>query len=82
MYHGREEEALEVLAIMSANGDASDPVVMTQYKQVSDTVAYEKVNKASNNWIDAFRTRSNRKRILLACSCAVIGNMSGSGIIS
>ncbi|KAK5023437.1 hypothetical protein LTS07_009312 [Exophiala sideris] len=82
MYHGREEEALEVLAIMSANGDTTDPVVMTQYKQVYDTVVFEKSNKASQNWLDAFRTPTNRKRMMLACSCAVIGNISGSGIIS
>lgn len=82
MMNGREEEALDVLAIMSANGNASDSVVVTQFKQVSETVAFERSNKASQNWIDAFRTPINRKRMLLACSCAVIGNMSGSGIIS
>ncbi|KIW56170.1 hypothetical protein PV05_04849 [Exophiala xenobiotica] len=82
MYHGREEEALEVLAIMAANGDKSHPVVVTQYKQVYDTVTFEKTNKASQNWLDAFRTRNSRRRMMLACSCAIIGNMSGSGIIS
>ncbi|KAJ9500549.1 hypothetical protein H2202_003765 [Exophiala xenobiotica] len=82
MYHGRQEEALEVLAIMGANGDKSDPVVVTQYKQIYDTVTFEQTNKASQNWMDAFRTRNNRRRIMLACSCAIIGNMSGSGIIS
>jgi MFS family permease len=82
MYHGRQEEALEVLAIMGANGDKSDPVVVTQYKQIYDTVTFEQTNKASQNWMNAFRTRNNRRRIMLACSCAIIGNMSGSGIIS
>jgi len=82
MYHDRPVEALEVLAIMSADGDASDAVVLTQFQQISDTVAFEKANKASQNWFDAVKTRQNRKRTLLACSCAVFGNMSGSGIIS
>lgn len=82
MMQGRKEEALDVLAIMSANGDANDPVTLTQFQQVSETVEYEKENKASQNWIDAFKTKTNRKRMLLACSCAVFGNVSGSGIIS
>lgn len=82
MFHGHEAEALEVLALMSADGDINDPVVVTQYRQVYDTVAFEKVNKASQSWLEPFRTRTNRRRMMLACSCALIGNMSGSGIIS
>ncbi|EXJ85339.1 hypothetical protein A1O1_05703 [Capronia coronata CBS 617.96] len=82
MYHDREAEALEVFAIMAADGDVSDPVVVTQFRQVHETVLFEKEHKASNNWLDAVKTHNNRKRMLLACSCAVIGNMSGSGIVS
>ncbi|EXJ92603.1 hypothetical protein A1O3_01155 [Capronia epimyces CBS 606.96] len=82
VYHGREAEALEVLAIMAADGDVSDPVVITQFKQVCDTVAFEKANKPSQSWLDTVKTRNSRKRMILACSCAVFGNMSGSGIIS
>jgi MFS family permease len=82
MWQGREAEALEVLAIMSSNGNKRDPVVLTQFQQVSETVAFEKEHKPAQNWLDAFKTRNSRRRMLLACSCAVIGNMSGSGIIS
>ena len=82
MMQNRKAEALEVLALMAKDGDIEDPVVVTQYKQIDETVEYEKQNKASQNWLDAFRTKSNRKRMVLACSCAVFGNMSGSGIIS
>jgi MFS family permease len=82
MMKGREAEALDTLAVMGANGNALDPIVVTQFKQISETVAFEKSNKASQNWVDAFSTKNNRKRMMLACSCAVFGNMSGSGIIS
>jgi MFS family permease len=82
MYNDRQDEALEVLAIMSANGDITDPVVITQYHQICDTIAYEKKNRPSQNWADAVKTPQDRRRMMLACSCAVIGNMSGSGIIS
>lgn len=81
MYHDRQDEALEVLAIMSANGDITDTVVITQYHQITDTIAFEKANKPSQNWLDAFKTPQNRRRMLLACSCAIFGNLSGSGII-
>ncbi|KUJ12605.1 MFS sugar transporter-like protein [Mollisia scopiformis] len=82
MYQDRQDEALEVLAIMAANGDTSDAVVVTQYHQIADTIAWEKANKPSINWLDAFRTPQSRRRMILACSCAIFGNMSGSGIIS
>jgi MFS family permease len=82
MMKGREGEALDALAVMGANGNTSDPVVVTQFKQIAETVAFERKNKASQNWADAFRTKNNRKRMMLACSCAVFGNISGSGIIS
>jgi hypothetical protein len=71
MYKGRQEEALEVLAIMAVDGDIFDAVVITQYHQVADTIAYEKSNAPSLNWLDAFKTPQNRKRIILACSCAI-----------
>lgn len=82
MYQDRQEEALEVLAIMAADGDTSNAVVVTQYHQIADTIAYEKANRPSLNWLDAFKTPQNRKRMILACSCAIFGNMSGSGIVS
>jgi hypothetical protein len=82
MYKDRQEEALEVLASMAADGDTLNAVVMTQYHQIADTIAFEKTNKPSINWLDAFKTPRSRKRMVLACSCAIFGNMSGSGIIS
>jgi hypothetical protein len=81
MYKDRQE-ALEVLAIMAADGDTSNAVVMTQYRQIADTIAFGKTNKASINWLDAFRTPQSRRRMILAYSCAIFGNMSERGIIS
>ncbi|KAF8851332.1 MFS general substrate transporter [Acephala macrosclerotiorum] len=76
------KEALEVLAIMAADGDTNNPVVVTQFLQIKDTIAWERGNKPSINWADAFQTPQSRRRMILACSCAIFGNMSGSGIIS
>ncbi|RMD43108.1 hypothetical protein DV735_g1992, partial [Chaetothyriales sp. CBS 134920] len=82
MFKGEEAQALEVLALMSADGDVTDPVVVTQYQQVFDTVQYEKANKASQSWLAAFKTKNNRRRLLLACSTAIIGNLSGNGFVT
>ena len=67
---------------MAAGGDTSNTVVITQYRQIAGLIAFEKSNTSSFNWLDAFKTSQNRKRMVLACSCAIFGNTSGSGIIS
>lgn len=82
MYQDRYDEALEALAITMADGDVDNSGVVTQFAQIRDTIAFEKAHKTSNSWIEAVKTPENRKRTILACSVALIGNLSGSGIIS
>ncbi|KIW17031.1 hypothetical protein PV08_04222 [Exophiala spinifera] len=79
---GRGDEALNVLAMVMANGDASDPATLAAYDQIMGAIAYEQQNPAAQSWFAAFKTPPNRKRTGLAMSVAVIGNLSGSAIAS
>ncbi|KAF5677102.1 MFS sugar transporter [Fusarium circinatum] len=79
---GEHEKALHVLAATMANGDITDDDVLGAYDQICSTIAYEKENPASQNWLQGIKLPSNRKRVMLAVSVAIIGNLSGSAIAS
>jgi hypothetical protein len=42
VYQDRHQEAKEVLAATHADGHLDDPVVLGQYKEIVDTIQYEK----------------------------------------
>lgn len=79
---GKDEQALKVLAVTLSNGNTSDSEVLTAYNQIVVSIAYQKENPASQSWLAATKTPSNRKRTVLAISVAIIGNLSGSAIAS
>ncbi|KAF4501864.1 hexose transporter [Fusarium agapanthi] len=79
---GENEKARHVLAATMADGDISHPDVLSSFQQICGTIAFEKENPASQNWLKASKSPSNRKRIMLAVSVAIIGNLSGSAIAS
>ena len=55
----RHDDALEVLAAINANGDKESPVVLVQFREITDTIAWEKSEQLS--WRQAFSTKSNRE---------------------
>ncbi|KLP13821.1 hexose transporter protein [Fusarium fujikuroi] len=79
---GEHDKARHVLAATMANGDITDAGVLDAYHQICGAVAFEKENPASHNWLEPIKSPSNRKRVTLAVSVAVIGNLSGSAIAS
>ncbi|KAF9769529.1 hypothetical protein IL306_013053 [Fusarium sp. DS 682] len=79
---GEHEKAHHVLAATMANGDITDDDVLGAYDQICATIAFEKENPASQNWLEGIKSPSNRKRVMLAVSVAIIGNLSGSAIAS
>lgn len=84
-YQGHREEALEVVAQTYANGDRTNPIVLAQYKEIIDTIDYEKNVGETLALIQIVKTPSARKRVTLAVSAAVFstiaGSTSGSGVL-
>lgn len=74
---GRREEALTVIAQTYANGDESDVIVLAQYKQVVDTIHYEREIGETLSLNQLVKTPAARKRITLAVSVAVFSTISG-----
>ncbi|KAJ7812907.1 MFS sugar transporter-like protein [Mycena leptocephala] len=82
VYQGRPEEALRVVALTHANGDLNDPVVLAQYKEIIDTIDYEKNTAEPLSLAQMVKTPSARKRMVLCASVAVFSTVAGNVIVS
>lgn len=76
-YQDRNEEALEVAAIIHANGDVTNQVALAQYKEILDTIAFEKDSGKKLTFVETVKTPGNRRRMLLMLSVAFTTSMTG-----
>ena len=80
--HDRHEEALEVLAVVNSGGDKSDPLVLVQYKEIADTIQWEKTEGQQLTLVDAYKYPANRRRLMIAISFACIVMLPGTNIVT
>ncbi|KAI1453750.1 hexose transporter [Annulohypoxylon moriforme] len=80
-YKGRREEALDVLARIE-NTDREDPSVQLQFREIIDTIEFEKQAGRGMGFREAARSPANRKRVYLAMSVAPLCMMTGSNVIT
>ncbi|KAF9698004.1 hypothetical protein EKO04_004535 [Ascochyta lentis] len=80
-HNDRQEEALTVLAKINGK-DRNHIDVHTQYREIIETMEYEKSDGRSIGFREAVKTKPNRKRLVLALSVAPIAMLSGSNIIT
>lgn len=80
-FQGRNEEALEILANMSGQHKDTDEVRL-QYREILDTIAFEKAGGSAMGFRETVRTKPNRKRLILALSIAPLAMLTGSNIIT
>ncbi|KAI9731689.1 MAG: hypothetical protein M1834_004478 [Cirrosporium novae-zelandiae] len=79
----QHDHALEVLAIVNAGGDKSDPAVLLQYHEIADTIAFEKSGGGRQLTMkEAWVKPGNRKRLIIAISFAAIVMLPGTNIIT
>ncbi|OAL44064.1 general substrate transporter [Pyrenochaeta sp. DS3sAY3a] len=77
---GRKEEALEIIALASANGNVDDPVVHVQFKEIEDTISFERHRESSS--YKALLLPSNRKRLLITLTFPLIVMLPGTNIVT
>lgn len=77
VHKGRNSEALAVLALTYADGDAEDPVVLTVYKEIIDTLTFEKEREKEISYMAVLRHKPTLKRLSLMLSVAIITMVSG-----
>ncbi|KAF2715556.1 hexose transporter [Pleomassaria siparia CBS 279.74] len=79
VYQDRTDDALEVLAVAHAWGDTTNQVVVTEFREITETLNFEKLN-GSVSPLEVIRTPGNRKRILLCLSAAIFSMTMGNNI--
>ncbi|KAH8200927.1 hypothetical protein TruAng_004936 [Truncatella angustata] len=76
------EEARIVVALTNASGNLSDPVAVAVYKEIIDTIEWEKKDGKTMSPLEIIRTPVARKRLLIGMSAGpfscVVGNIIAS----
>ncbi|KAM3451627.1 hypothetical protein MY3296_005152 [Beauveria thailandica] len=78
----RYEDARVVVALTNANGDLDDPVAMAVYKQIVDTLEWEKKQGRTMSPKEIFKTPTARKRVLIGGSAGPFSCIAGNIIAS
>jgi hypothetical protein len=71
-----------VLAIVNARGDQNDPVVLLQYREISDTIAWEKTDGRQFTLRQALSHPSTRKRLIITSTFSIMVMLPGTNIIT
>lgn len=79
---GLYEEARIVVAQTNANGDPSDPMVLAIYKEIVDTLNWEKQEGRTMSPKEIIRTPTARKRLLIGASAGPFSCIAGNIIAS
>ncbi|KAF1921369.1 general substrate transporter [Ampelomyces quisqualis] len=79
---GRNEEALYILGKYHADGDTSDPTVQFEYAEIKETLRLEFLYQKHSSYLDFFRTKGNRYRLMLLASLGLFSQWSGNGLTS
>ncbi|CAL5872779.1 uncharacterized protein PFLUO_LOCUS7048 [Penicillium psychrofluorescens] len=82
VHQGLYEEARLSVAQSNANGDVSDPIVLAIFKEIVDTLKWEKEEGHTMNPMEIFKTPSARKRLLIGMSPGPFSCIAGNIIAS
>lgn len=77
----RLDEGLQVIARINGS-TIDDPVVQLQYREIVDTIEYEKTEGRPIALLEIVRNAPNRRRLALALSIAPLTMLTGSNIIT
>lgn len=82
VHKGLHEEARIVVTQTNANGDMNDPVVLAVYKEIVDTLKWEKEEGRTVSPKQILKDKTSRKRLLIGASAGpfscVVGNIISS----
>ncbi|KAL8404255.1 hypothetical protein RB594_009206 [Gaeumannomyces avenae] len=78
----RADEALDMLARYHGNGDAQNPTVQFEFREIKETLRLELESSKTSSYGDFFKTRGNRYRLAVLVSLGIFSQWSGSAIIS
>lgn len=77
--HGREDEALEVLADLHADGDKTAELVLLEYEEIRAQVLFERTEGAKS-YMDLLKPGIPR-RVFLGCSLQMWSQLTGMNVM-
>ncbi|KAL2850999.1 general substrate transporter [Aspergillus pseudoustus] len=77
----RDDEALEVLAIINSQGDKCDPIVLRKFREISSSIRYGREEGRQLTLFQAWTSKANRKRLTIVGTFSIIVMLSGQSII-
>jgi len=77
--HGREGEALQVLADLHGQGDKSDELVVLEYEEIKEQVTFER-NEGAKSYLDLLKP-GNPRRVFLGCALQMWSQLSGMNVM-
>lgn len=82
---GQNNQALEILAATHTNGEIDSPTVWIQYREIVDTIAFEKsfAERAGKTpfW-ELLKTKGARKRLMIIVTLNCVSMLSGNNIVT
>lgn len=78
----RTEEALEVVALFQADGDATHPDTLLAWQEIMDGIEFDKAEGRQATFKQVVRTPDMRMRLVLVASASVCAMLSGNNIVS
>jgi MFS family permease len=82
VHQGMLEQARISIAQTNANGDLSDPIVLTVYKEIVDTLEWERREGQTMSPMQIIRTPVARRRLLIGSSPGAFSCIAGNIIAS
>lgn len=82
MAKDKHDQALRILAKYHANGNAQHPTVQFEYREIKETIRLEMESKTNSSYLDFFKTKGNRYRLVVLLSLGLFSQWSGNAIIS
>lgn len=77
---GKGDQAREVIAKYHANGDVNDPLVQWECQEIVASLA-EADTQHQSSYMDFFRTKGNRKRLMTLVAMGAGANAVGNGLV-
>ena len=78
----RSDQARQVLGYYHADGNSDDPLVAFEFEEIRETLRLEFLAKKSSSYLDFFKTKGNRYRLLLIISLGLFSQWSGNALTS
>lgn len=78
----RQDEALQILAKFHANGNADHPTVQFEFREIRDTIKLEQAADNASRYVDFFKTKGNRYRLIVIIALGIFSQWSGNAVIS